>query len=168
MSVTFPPGPGATALRHGRHSRSGQIYLITFTTYHRRRYFSEFDRAHCAAKALHAFHRDGPTDVLAWVLMPDHWHGLVRLGETDDLSQWIGQLKGASSFQLRSAEPGIGRVWATGFHDHALRREADLLECARYIVLNPVRAGLAARVGDYPFWDAVWLCDSDGWENHCG
>ncbi|MFV3290267.1 transposase, partial [Pseudomonas sp. NY11955] len=28
---------------------------------------------------------------------------------------------------------------------------------ARYIVANPIRAGLVSRVGDYPHWDAVWL-----------
>jgi hypothetical protein len=38
-----------------------------------------------------------------------------------------------------------------------LRREEDVLSVARYIVVNPLRAGLVARVGDYPLWDAVWL-----------
>ncbi|MBB5859537.1 hypothetical protein GGR69_001194 [Xanthomonas arboricola] len=28
---------------------------------------------------------------------------------------------------------------------------------ARYLIANPLRAGLVARVGDYPFWDAIWL-----------
>jgi hypothetical protein len=28
---------------------------------------------------------------------------------------------------------------------------------ARYVVMNPVRAGLVSRVGDYPFWDAAWI-----------
>jgi len=28
---------------------------------------------------------------------------------------------------------------------------------ARYIVANPLRAGLVERLGDYPLWDAVWL-----------
>jgi len=48
-------------------------------------------------------------------------------------------------------------VWQDGFHDHALRREEDLKEVARYIIANPVRAGLVTRVGDYPLWDACWL-----------
>jgi hypothetical protein len=28
---------------------------------------------------------------------------------------------------------------------------------ARYIVGNPLQAGLVDRIGDYPHWDAVWL-----------
>jgi hypothetical protein len=35
--------------------------------------------------------------------------------------------------------------------------EEDLAQIARYVVLNPVRAGLVRRVGDYPHWDAAWL-----------
>ena len=49
------------------------------------------------------------------------------------------------------------RLWQTGFHDHALRREEDLAATARYLIANPLRAGLVQRVGDYPFWDAVWV-----------
>jgi len=50
-----------------------------------------------------------------------------------------------------------GTLWESGFYDRALRSEQDILPAARYIVMNPVRAGLCKRVGDYPFWDAVWL-----------
>lgn len=49
------------------------------------------------------------------------------------------------------------RVWQRGFHDRALRQEEDLIATARYVVANPLRAGLVDRIGDYPWWDAVWL-----------
>ena len=32
-----------------------------------------------------------------------------------------------------------------------------MLDVARYIVANPLRAGLVTKIGDYPFWNAVWL-----------
>jgi len=106
--------------------------------------------------------------LLAWVLMPDHWHGLVELGDGVELGQRVGWFKGASAFQLRRLEPAIGRIWADGFHDHALRADEELVECARYIVLNPVRAGLVKRVGDYSFWDAAWLDDREPGGRHRG
>ena len=43
-----------------------------------------------------------------------------------------------------ASEPGLGA-------------EEDVVAVSRYIVLNPVRAALVRRVGDYPFWDAVWI-----------
>lgn len=48
-------------------------------------------------------------------------------------------------------------VWSRAFHDHAVRREEDLDAMARYVIGNPVRAGLAADVMGYPYWDAAWL-----------
>lgn len=59
--------------------------------------------------------------------------------------------------ECRSAR-AIGRqLWQANYHDHAMRNEEDLPSLARYIVANPLRAGLVARIGDYPLWDAVWL-----------
>jgi hypothetical protein len=48
-------------------------------------------------------------------------------------------------------------VWARAFHDRALRQDDDMLEVARYIICNPLRARLVRSVREYPFWDAVWL-----------
>ncbi|MGA9470718.1 MAG: transposase, partial [Candidatus Macondimonas sp.] len=49
------------------------------------------------------------------------------------------------------------RIWQPGFHDRAMRREEDLRSAARYLVGNPLRAGLVEKAGDYPHWDAVWI-----------
>jgi hypothetical protein len=61
----------------------------------------------------------------------------------------------------RQVNQRLGRsgaaVWQPGFFDRALRAEDDLVAVARYIVANPLRAGLCRRLGDYPLWDSVWL-----------
>ncbi|MCP1606267.1 REP element-mobilizing transposase RayT [Pseudomonas citronellolis] len=89
--------------------------------------------------------------------MPDHAHWLLELGKGERLETSVGRLKAVSARQLNDWRMAHGAVWAAAFHDHALRREEDLLPTARYIIANPVRAGLTRRVGDYPFWNAVWL-----------
>jgi REP element-mobilizing transposase RayT len=48
-------------------------------------------------------------------------------------------------------------IWQDGYHDHALRSEENLQDAARYIVMNPVRAGLVESIREYPLWDAKWL-----------
>ena len=88
--------------------------------------------------------------------MPDHWHGLIELGN-EPLSLAVRRAKAITSRQWKPAHATPERLWAQGFHDHALRKEEDLLQLARYIVANPLRADLAKRVGDYPFWNAIWL-----------
>jgi REP element-mobilizing transposase RayT len=144
-------------LRKGRRSIGGQIYLVTFTTHERQRHFSEWGVAVDACRVLasaEVWHR---SRLLAWTLMPDHWHGLVELHPQDQLPSLIGRLKGLSAHALRSAHPRLGWIWARAYHDHALRTEEDLVSAGRYIAMNAVRAGLVSRVGDYPFWDAVWV-----------
>jgi len=89
--------------------------------------------------------------------MPDHWHGLIELTGTEPLSRAVARTKSVATMRWRETGSEHRRLWAHGFHDRALRREESLLDCARYIVLNPVRAGLVERCGDYPFWDAVWV-----------
>ncbi|MNN82247.1 hypothetical protein D3C81_1991650 [compost metagenome] len=50
-----------------------------------------------------------------------------------------------------------GSLWQQGYHDRALRRDEDLVKLARYVVANPLRAGLVEKLGDYPLWDAIWV-----------
>jgi REP element-mobilizing transposase RayT len=138
------------------------VYLVTFVSWERRCHF----RDGCAATACNDALLDARSwqhsRLLAWVLMPDHWHGLMQLGGGDELSGLVRQLKASSARRVRLACPRIGQVWAAGFHDRALRREDDLVDMARYLVLNPVRAGLVQRIRDYPYWDAVWRESQDG------
>ncbi len=52
---------------------------------------------------------------------------------------------------------GSDKVWQRSFFDHALRDEESLEAVARYIVSNPVRAGLVEDWRDYPFVGSMTL-----------
>ena len=144
-------------LRRGRRSVGGQIYLVTFATDQRQQHFCDWEVASDACRML----TDGSlwtrSRLLAWALMPDHWHGLIELHPADTLASIVGRLKGHSAHWLRKRHPHLGWIWARAYHDHALRVEEDLVAAARYIAMNAVRAGMVQRVGEYPFWDAVWI-----------
>ena len=89
--------------------------------------------------------------------MPDHLHWIFRLQERSSLAQAMGLLKGRSAFALNRQLRRRGPIWQKNFHDHALRSDEDLRATARYIVANPLRAGMVQRLVDYPLWDAVWV-----------
>jgi len=72
--------------------------------------------------------------------MPDHLHWLLVLGEKRNLSTVVGGVKSLSAHRIGH------RIWQTGFHDHALRHEKDLKEVGRYVVANPLRAGLVKNL----------------------
>jgi len=67
------------------------------------------------------------------------------------------RLKSLTAISFNKTLGRTGKVWQSGFHDHALRHEEDLKAAARYLVANPLRAGLVKSLRDYPFWNAVWL-----------
>jgi REP element-mobilizing transposase RayT len=148
--------PGHVSLRKGRHSQRGGIYLVTFTTASRRPLFAAFDLACIASRTFEPSAAAETANLLCWVLMPDHFHGLLRLDGHRSLSQAVQRLKSRSSRACALAGRTLP-IWARAFHDHALRRDDDVLGAARYIVANPVRAGLVERALEYPFWNAQWL-----------
>ena len=144
-------------LRKGRFSLAGQVYLVTFTCQDRKPLFADFSLACMAARALSEANlwRDGR--LLAWVLMPDHWHGLIELGGKHALSTVVGRAKAVSARVINGSHAEASPVWQRGFHDRALRHDDCVIAAARYVIGNPVRAGLAGDIGGYSFWDAVWV-----------
>ena len=148
---------GHAALRRGRISLPGQIYHVTAVTQGRTPYFANF---HVAWAAVGGFLHPpilGDAKLLAWVLMPDHVHWLLQLGYEAPLDRVVARMKSAASLYANRVLARAGPLWAPAFHDHALRRDEHVPDVARYSVAIPVRAGLVARPGDYPFWDHVWL-----------
>jgi REP element-mobilizing transposase RayT len=149
-------------LRTGRRSLPGQLYLLTTVTHQRRPHFLNPEVARLAAATLANRELWLPSHSLAWVLMPDHWHGLIELGEGEGLSSTIQRIKGVTSHSIRQLHAIEGPLWAKGFHDHALRSDESVEQAARYIIANPVRAGLANDPMDYPYWDAYFVGEAGG------
>ena len=143
--------PRASALRRGRYSEPGRIYLVTTVTRERSPVFRDFWAARILVRALMHEQAEGHASTLAYVVMPDHLHWLLQLGMDRPLSTVVRAVKSVTAHSLG------GAVWQRGFHDHALRREEAIVDLARYVVANPLRAGLVSHLGDYPHWDAVWI-----------
>ncbi len=81
--------------------------------------------------------------------MPDHWHGLLQLDD-EPLGRVVNRFKAGVTRALHASYGRDGRNWDRSFHDHALRADEDVRRVARYIVANPLRAGLIDNVLDYP------------------
>ena len=155
--TTSAERPRGASLRSGRASIIGQMYSVTAVTHDRQCYFDDGRLVRVVVRAIRALAEGGLADSHAFVVMPDHFHWLVTL-RAGTLSALMGRAKGSSARQInlllgRSGAP----VWQRGFHDHALRGDEDVRAIARYIVANPLRAGLVRAIGDYPWWDAEWL-----------
>jgi putative transposase len=148
--------PASHRLRIGRDSETNQIYLLTTNTLDRKPVFNDFNLGRLVVSEFRSAQNQGWVNSLAWVVMPDHFHWLIELQKCS-LSELMGKTKSLSTRALNQSTGRRGRLWQHGYHDRALRREDDLVKLARYVVANPLRAGICERFGDYPLWDAIWL-----------
>jgi REP element-mobilizing transposase RayT len=137
-------------------SEPGRAYLLTTVTDRRRPVFGDWRISRLLVAELRAEHEAGRVESLAWVIMPDHLHWLAILHE-ETLDALMRRIKSRSAIAINSVSGDSWPLWQKGYHDHAVRAEEDLRAMARYVVANPLRAGLADSLGDYPLWDAAWL-----------
>ena len=154
-NAPFPPG--YNALRRGRWSESGRCYMVTTVTRNRAPFFRDIFTGRAVVREMMGLQREGLVESVAWVLMPDHLHWLLVLGRKQSLSGVIGLFKGRSARRVNQRLNRGGPLWQRAFYDHGVRKDEEVRKLARYIVANPVRAGIVERVEEYPLWDAAWL-----------
>ena len=146
------------ALRIGRWSPTGNVYAITAVTHARRRRFDDETNVDLLIEALRTVERTGRTFSLAWVIMPDHLHWLIELRH-GTLAGCMQILKSRSGRSIGRRAEANAPIWQPGYYDHALRGDECLRTQAMYIAANPVRAGLATCIGEYPYAWSRWLLE---------
>jgi putative transposase len=80
--------------------------------------------------------------------MPNHYHLLLRTAEAD-ISDGMFWLNGVYARWFNQRHGYSGHVFEARFYGEIVRNNVHLLNLACYIPLNPVRAGLCARPGDW-------------------
>ena len=86
----------------------------------------------------------------AWCLMGNHFHVLIETPEPN-LSAGMRQLNGVYTQRFNRWHGKVGHVFQGRFKAILVERESYLLEVSRYVVLNPVRAGIVREVADWPW-----------------
>ncbi|MCB1666557.1 MAG: transposase [Pseudomonadales bacterium] len=147
--------PSGHLLRKGRYSEPGRLYLVTVVCAKRQRHFVDLRAGRQVVHALRSLSPDAET--LCYVIMPDHLHWLLNLRGERSLQAVVQQAKSLATKLIHRSDLSSEQIWQRGFHDRAVRKEDDLKAMARYVVANPLRAGLVKRLGEYPLWDAKWL-----------
>lgn len=92
--------------------------------------------------------RAAKVKILAWCLMPNHVHLILVPSDEDGLRGALGEAHRRYSRAVNFREGWRGYLWQGRFASFPMD-EDYLLACIRYVELNPVRAGLAARAGDW-------------------
>ncbi len=146
--------PHASRLRAGRVSEPWQTYFITKCTEKRHAVLAVPAAAEIVVQSLSHVRLRGKIKLLAFVIMPDHYHVLFTLLPGQDLSKLMTQIGSFTANQIRKTLALHDTIWqGDGFFDRACRDD-DVLELAEYIHHNPVRKGLALHAEDWVFSSA--------------
>lgn len=126
-------------------------YFLTICTLDRAHHFSHRDTVSIAVSQILQTGCDHDIDVTTYCVMPDHIH-ILATGTTEaaDLRSFVKIAKQKAGWQFRRE---TGRyLWQEGFYDHVLRDDEATAGVIRYLINNPIRAGLVSAPEDYQFW----------------
>ena len=130
----------------GRYS-----YLLTFVTFERNVIFTEPAAVNLVWAQIVRAAAEKQFEVLVYMFMPDHAHLIVEgVAESSDLKAFAKAAKQYSGYYYRQAHKR--KLWQHGGNDHIIRDEVERLDKVRYVVNNPVAAGLVTKAEDYPFF----------------
>jgi putative transposase len=126
-------------------------YFLTFCTHDRRRWFTQPSHVRLVLDQFLYTAGEQEIEILVYCFMPDHLHVLAAgISVRADLRLFAGRSKQRAAHRFRRS---VGeRLWQPGYYDRILRSEADAVAFTRYIVANPVRAGIVEQPAAYEFW----------------
>ena len=94
--------------------------------------------------------------ILAYVIMPNHWHLLLHPKKDGDLSRslaWLGTAH-TRRYHAQTETIGGGHLYQGRYKSFLIQTDAHLLTVLKYIERNPVRAKLSKRVESWKWGSA--------------
>lgn len=129
---------------------AGGLYHVTSRGNRREEiYLDDADRTHWLALLGHVCKRFNWV-CHAYCLMDNHYHILVETVE-GNLSRGMRQLNGVYTQYVNRRHNRVGHVFQGRYKAILVEKESYLLELSRYVVLNPVRAGIVTNIDQWPW-----------------
>ena len=103
-----------------------------------------------------------PMDVLAWCLMPNHIHLVLRPRNDGDLSRWMQWLLTAHVRRYHGYYGTRGHIWQGRFKAFPIQEDNHLLTVLQYVEANPLRAGLVDTAEQWAWSSLAGRKNGDG------
>ena len=145
--------------------RGAGTYLISAANFEHRGIMNlPQRRTEFETRLLNSF-KEITEDLVAWVVLPNHYHILAYLQSLDDISVALKYLHGITSreWNIEDNLTGKRRVWYK-FADTCIRNDRHLRVAFNYIHYNPVKHGYVSDPRDWP-WSSLQMYYDDRGEN---
>ena len=131
-----------------RYQQARQLHYITFTCYHRAKFFATPRARDIFVHVLERARRWYGFYIVGYVVMPEHVHLLVSEPERATLALALQMLKQTTSRKLK-AVAAENPFWQARYYDFNVRSQRKRVEKLRYMHRNPVTRGLVERPEDW-------------------
>jgi putative transposase len=141
------------------------IYFITSVTYQRRKWFAQPALAQIVVDQWRHYEKTYQFQLHAYVVMPDHYHVVLQVGEKKTISQI---LHAVNSFTVTQINQTLGnerkvKIWQGNPWDKVIRDSKMYWQTIAYTLLNPWRAGLVRHpLERYPYSNIGWWLEQEG------
>jgi putative transposase len=115
------------------------LYSITASCYKHQCYLNKSDRCQQLLEKIWQTYLDREIEIQAWIILPNHYHLLVRILDFKDIEKFIRLVHGATSFQWNVEESCQGRKIWYRYSDRAIRSKRHYYTTLNYIHYNPVK-----------------------------
>ncbi len=169
MKNVFPrnllrPLVGGQAMRYAhvmprrpRRSLGGAIYHVLNRAHNRITLFGT-DRDYAAFEdVLIEARQCVPIRILAYCVMPNHWHLVLwpeKDGQMSRFLQWLTATH-ARRWRTNRGSVGHGYVYQDRFKSFPVESDEHFVTVCRYVEQNPLTAGLVRRAEDWR-WSSLW------------
>jgi putative transposase len=128
-----------------------RIFFTTTTTSMGKRLLQSERNANLLIDVLRSLVAEHKFQLHDFVIMPDHVHFLLTVEDEMTVEKAMQLVKGRFSHRLSHELDYKGEVWQRGFAEVQVLGNESFEAHRAYIANNPVKAGLAASVDEYPF-----------------
>ena len=126
-------------------------YFLTFCTFERSPVFVAAESVRIVHEQILRACAEEGFQIHAYCYMSDHVHFVVEAQHANsDLKRFVARAKQYAAFYFKQATKQ--RLWQRYGYERVLRNEEERIAFVRYVIQNPIRAGLVDAPLEYPFW----------------
>lgn len=143
--------------RIARVDVGNHVYHVINRAVMRLEIFSTKEEFQLFEKLLASASEETGMRILAYVLMPNHWHLLLHTENDGDLGLFMHRLTNTHTRRVHSLTGTIGHgpIYQGRYKSFLIQNDVHLLTVLKYIERNPVRAGLSSRAEQWQ-WGSAW------------
>ena len=130
---------------------SGEFYHVLNRGNEKQTIFMEDENYQFFLRRFRKYVIQGKQEVIAYCLMPNHFHLLLKETEDDRLKETMQGLQTSYAKAVNKRFQKTGHLFQDTYKKIRIESDEQLLHLTRYIHMNPVKAGLVPHPEDWPY-----------------